>query len=49
MIDQLYKKKSKKSIAICSLGQLNYLSALQYMDLYIGNSSSGFLRHQVLN
>ena len=26
-----------------SLGQLNYLSALQYMDLVIGNSSSGLI------
>ena len=37
------KKNSKKSFAITSLGQLKYLSALQYMDFIIGNSSSGLL------
>ena len=32
-----------KSIGVASLGQLNYLSALQYVDFVIGNSSSGLL------
>lgn len=43
MIDNYTKKNSKKSFAITSLGQLKYLSALQYMDFIIGNSSSGLL------
>ncbi len=43
MISQYTKKNLKKSICLASLGQLNYLSALQYMDLIIGNSSSGLL------
>lgn len=43
MIDNYTKKNSKKSFAIPSLGQLKYLSALQYMDFIIGNSSSGLL------
>ena len=43
MIDNYTTKNSKKSFAIASLGQLKYLSALQYMDFIIGNSSSGLL------
>ena len=43
MIDNYTKKNSKKSFATASLGQLKYLSALQYMDFIIGNSSSGLL------
>ena len=43
MIDQYTKKNSNKSIGVASLGQLNYLSALQYIDFVIGNSSSGLL------
>tara|TARA_B100001057_G_scaffold500752_1_gene617592 strand:+ start:12622 stop:13791 length:1170 start_codon:yes stop_codon:yes gene_type:complete len=41
MILQYTKKNPNKSILISSLGQLNYLSALQYVDFMIGNSSSG--------
>ena len=43
MINQYTKKNFKKTICIDSLGQLKYLSALQYMDFIIGNSSSGLL------
>ena len=43
MIDQYTKKNLEKSIGVTSLGQLNYLSALQYIDFIIGNSSSGLL------
>jgi len=41
MIDQYTKKNSNKSIGVASLGQLNYLSALQHIDFIVGNSSSG--------
>jgi GDP/UDP-N,N'-diacetylbacillosamine 2-epimerase (hydrolysing) len=41
MIDQYAKKNSNKSIGVASLGQLNYLSALQHIDVIVGNSSSG--------
>jgi len=41
MIDQYTKKNLDKSISVASLGQLNYLSALQHIDVIIGNSSSG--------
>jgi GDP/UDP-N,N'-diacetylbacillosamine 2-epimerase (hydrolysing) len=41
MIDEYVLKNSNKSIAFASLGQHRYLSALQYMDAMVGNSSSG--------
>ncbi len=41
MIDEYVAKNSHKSIAFTSLGQLRYLSALQYVDAVVGNSSSG--------
>ncbi len=43
MIDEYVSKNSDKSVAFISLGQLRYLSALQYMDAVVGNSSSGLL------
>jgi len=43
MIDQYVSKNSKNCVAFTSLGQLRYLSALQYMDAMVGNSSSGLL------
>ncbi|HIP55894.1 MAG TPA: UDP-N-acetylglucosamine 2-epimerase (hydrolyzing) [Arcobacter sp.] len=41
MIDEYVSKNSNKSVQFTSLGQLRYLSALQYMDAMVGNSSSG--------
>jgi GDP/UDP-N,N'-diacetylbacillosamine 2-epimerase (hydrolysing) len=41
MIDEYVIKNSSKSISFISLGQLRYLSALQYVDAIVGNSSSG--------
>ncbi len=41
MIDEYIVKNSHKSIAFTSLGQLRYLSALQFVDAMVGNSSSG--------
>jgi GDP/UDP-N,N'-diacetylbacillosamine 2-epimerase (hydrolysing) len=41
MIDDYVAKNSHKTIAFISLGQLRYLSALQYVDAVVGNSSSG--------
>lgn len=43
MIDEYVSKNSSKAIAFTSLGQLRYLSAIQYMDAIIGNSSSGLI------
>jgi GDP/UDP-N,N'-diacetylbacillosamine 2-epimerase (hydrolysing) len=41
MIDEYVSKNSHKSIGFTSLGQLRYLSALQFVDAMLGNSSSG--------
>lgn len=41
MIDEYVAKNSDKSICFTSLGQLRYLSALQFVDAMVGNSSSG--------
>ena len=43
MIDEYTNKNLDKSIAITSMGQVNFLSALQHIDCIIGNSSSGLL------
>jgi len=41
MIDQYVSKNSHKAVAFVNLGQLRYLSAMQFMDGVVGNSSSG--------
>lgn len=41
MIDDYVSRNSDKSVGFTSLGQLRYLSALQYVDAMVGNSSSG--------
>jgi GDP/UDP-N,N'-diacetylbacillosamine 2-epimerase (hydrolysing) len=41
MIDDYTSSNPNKAIAFTSLGQLRYLSTLQYMDATVGNSSSG--------
>jgi GDP/UDP-N,N'-diacetylbacillosamine 2-epimerase (hydrolysing) len=41
MIDEYVAKNLHKSVAFTSLGQLRYLSALQFVDVMVGNSSSG--------
>jgi len=43
MIDDYIMRHSYKSVAHTSLGQLRYLSALQYVDGVVGNSSSGLI------
>jgi len=43
MIDEYTSKNSHKSLDFISLGQLRYLSALQYIDAVVGNSSSGLI------
>lgn len=42
-ISEFVAKNKERSIALPSLGQLRYLSALQYVDAVVGNSSSGIL------
>ncbi|HEY8938370.1 MAG TPA: UDP-N-acetylglucosamine 2-epimerase [Cyclobacteriaceae bacterium] len=41
LIDEYVNANSDKAIAFTSLGQLRYLSAIQFVDAVIGNSSSG--------
>lgn len=41
MIDEYVAKNSHKAVGFTSLGQLRYLSALQFVDAMVGNSSSG--------
>lgn len=43
MIDQFVLENSNRSIAFTSMGQLRYLSALQYCVAVVGNSSSGII------
>ena len=43
MIDEYVAVNRDKAIAFTSLGQLRYLSAMQYLDAVIGNSSSGLI------
>ncbi|MCM1251866.1 MAG: UDP-N-acetylglucosamine 2-epimerase [Clostridium sp.] len=43
MIDDFVDKNDDRCIAYTSLGQLRYLSALQFCDVVMGNSSSGII------
>ncbi len=43
VIDEYVVQNAHKVIAFDSLGQLRYLSALQYVNVVIGNSSSGLI------
>jgi GDP/UDP-N,N'-diacetylbacillosamine 2-epimerase (hydrolysing) len=43
MIDRYVSANPNKAVAFASLGQMRYLSALQYVDAVVGNSSSGLI------
>lgn len=43
MIDEYVRQHPEKAVAFTSLGYLRYLSALQYVDAVVGNSSSGIV------
>ncbi|WP_300172985.1 UDP-N-acetylglucosamine 2-epimerase [uncultured Aliivibrio sp.] len=43
LLDEFKKEFPDRVLLVQSLGQLRYLSALQYCDLVIGNSSSGLI------
>lgn len=43
MIDEYVMAHSNKAVAFTSLGQLRYLSTIQYVDAVVGNSSSGLI------
>lgn len=43
MIDEYVSVNSDKAVAFHSMGQLRYLSAMQFVDAVVGNSSSGII------
>lgn len=43
LIDEFVARHPEQAIAFTSMGQLNYLSAMQYAAAVVGNSSSGIL------
>jgi len=43
MIDQYVGKNPDKAISFTSMGQLKYLSTMQFVDAVVGNSSSGII------
>lgn len=43
MIEQFVSENKDIAVSFKSLGQLRYLSSLQYVDMVLGNSSSGIL------
>ena len=43
MIDEYVSQNPQKAVAFASLGQLRYLSAIKFVDIVLGNSSSGLL------
>lgn len=49
MIDEYVSKNPAKAVGFTSLGQLRYLSALQFVDAVVGNSSSGLLEAPSFN
>lgn len=49
LIEDFVIKNSERSVSFKSLGQLRYLSALQFVDVVIGNSSSGIVEVPYFN
>lgn len=43
LIDDYVETNSEKAIAYTSMGQVRYLSAMQYASMVVGNSSSGII------
>jgi GDP/UDP-N,N'-diacetylbacillosamine 2-epimerase (hydrolysing) len=43
LIDKFVEENPKKSISFTSLGQLLYINALRYVNVVVGNSSSGII------
>ncbi len=43
MIDRYVQKNCLRAVALTSMGRINYLSALQFVDGVVGNSSSGIV------
>ncbi|HQT24162.1 MAG: UDP-N-acetylglucosamine 2-epimerase (hydrolyzing) [Sphingobacteriales bacterium 17-39-43] len=43
LIDKYVSQNQKRCVSFISLGQIRYLSSLKYVDMVIGNSSSGLI------
>jgi GDP/UDP-N,N'-diacetylbacillosamine 2-epimerase (hydrolysing) len=43
IIDEYVVKNPQKAVSFVSMGQLNYLSTMQFVDAVVGNSSSGIV------
>jgi GDP/UDP-N,N'-diacetylbacillosamine 2-epimerase (hydrolysing) len=43
LINEFVEENNDKAVAFISLGQLNYLSLMKYVDAVVGNSSSGIV------
>ena len=43
LIEDYTEKNPTKSVSFSSMGQVNYLSAMKYVDGVVGNSSSGII------
>ena len=43
MINLFVEKNNNRSVALSSMGKMNYLSSLQFVDAVVGNSSSGII------
>jgi GDP/UDP-N,N'-diacetylbacillosamine 2-epimerase (hydrolysing) len=43
IIDEYVVKNPQKAVSFISMGQLNYLSTMQFVDAVVGNSSSGIV------
>ena len=43
MIDDYVKKNADRSVAFTSMGQTGYLNALKFVDVVVGNSTSGIM------
>lgn len=43
LIDKYVSQNQKRCVSFISLGQMRYLSSLKYVDIVIGNSSSGLI------
>ena len=49
LIDDFVEKNISRSIVVNNLGQLRFLSALQYVNAVVGNSSSGIIEAPLMN
>lgn len=49
LIDEYVKNNSEKATAYSSMGQVRYLSAMQYASMVVGNSSSGIIEAPSFN